>query len=162
MGTGGEAVIEVERLEEPKDDARALVDELEAELSAEYPPENRHGFDIARLFRPGVVFFVARLDGNLVGCGGIAFRDGLAELKRMYVRPAARGRGVARAIIARLEEEARSRGLTRVVLETGDAQRAAIRFYERAGFTRCGAFAPYATMPPHAIERSVFLEKRIT
>ena len=154
-------MIEVEKLDAPTDDARALVDELEAELSAEYPSENRHGFDISRLFRPGVLFFVARLDGAPVGCGGIAFGNGLAELKRMYVRAGARGRGVARAIVARLENEARGRGVTRVVLETGDAQRAAVRFYELAGFSRCAAFPPYATMPPSAVKRSVFFEKRL-
>ena len=47
------------------------------------------------------------------------------------------------------------------VLETGDAQRAAIRLYERAGYTRCAAFGPYAAMPLHAIEHSVFFEKRL-
>ena len=79
----------------------------------------------------------------------------------MYVRPSARGRGVARAILARLESEAAARGVARVTLETGDAQRAAIRFYECAGFTRCGAFGAYAAMPPGAVERSVFFEKGI-
>ena len=79
----------------------------------------------------------------------------------MYVRPAFRGRGVAAAILTRLEQEARLRGVPRVVLETGDAQLPAIRFYERAGFTRCPAFGVYATMPPPAIERSVFFQKRI-
>jgi putative acetyltransferase len=77
----------------------------------------------------------------------------------MYVRPQARGRGVAQAILSRLEEEAGRRGEKRVVLETGDAQLAAIRFYERAGFARCGAFGAYMTMPPIAVERSLFFEK---
>ena len=79
----------------------------------------------------------------------------------MYVRPPARGRGVARGILRRLEEEARARGMRRVVLETGDAQHAAIRFDERAGFARCGAFGAYAAMPPSAVQRSVFFEKKL-
>lgn len=153
--------IQLERLLSPTDDARALVDELEAELSAEYPPENRHGFDIERLFLPGVLFFIARLGGEAVGCGGIAFGDAFAELKRMYVRPQARGRKVAEAVLARLEAEAAARGITRITLETGDAQRRAIRFYERSGFTRCGAFGAYAAMPPGSIGRSVFFEKHL-
>ena len=124
-------------------------------------PEQRHGLNIDAIFQPHIAFFIARLDGEPVGCGGIAFEDGFAELKRMYVRPAARGCGVARAIVSRLEEEARRRGISRLTLETGDAQIAAMRFYERAGFTRCGAFGDYAKMPPPAIVRSVFLEKRI-
>src|SRR5688500_8827918 len=150
--------IVLEQVAAPTDDARALIEELDAELNGEYPPEQRHGFSIARLFQPGVLFFIARLDGNAVGCGGVAFEDGLAEVKRMYVRPQARGRKVAQIILTRLEEEPRARGASRLVLETGDVRHAAIRLYERAGFTRCAAFGAYATMPPHAIERSVFFE----
>jgi putative acetyltransferase len=153
--------IEVQRVEAPTDDARALVNELETELSRHYPPENRHGYNIVRLFQPNVRFFIARQGGAPVGCGGIAFEDGFAELKRMFVRPDARGSGVARAIVRRLEEEAAARGVTRLTLETGDAQVAAIRFYEREGFTRCAAFGVYATMPPASTQRSVFFEKWI-
>ena len=151
----------IERVEAATDDARALLAELDAELNAEYPSENRHGLSVARLFQPHVAFFIARLDGLAAGCAGVAFEDGFAEVKRMYVRPTARGRGVAAALLARLEAEARSRGVTQLVLETGDAQRAALRFYERSGFTRRTAFGPYAAMPPKAVMRSVFFEKPI-
>ncbi len=151
----------VERVETPTDDARLLIGELEAELSGSYSAEQRHGLSLVRVFQPNVVFFIARLDGKAAGCGGVSFDDGLAEVKRMYVRPSARGRNVAQTILTRLEEEARDRGGIRLVLETGDAQHAAIRFYEREGFTRCDAFAAYAKMPPAAIARSVFFEKRI-
>jgi len=151
----------LEHMEAPTDDARVLIDELDAELSGLYTPEQRHGLSIARVFQPSVLFFIARLDGEPVGCGGIAFEDGVAEVKRMYVRPQARGRNVGQAILTRLEEESRARDVSRLTLETGDAQHAAIRFYERAGFTRCAAFGVYATMPARAIERSVFFEKRI-
>ena len=153
--------VEVEHLDAPTDDTRELLGELDAELNGEYAPENRHGLSIDRLFQPGVSFFVASMDGAAVGCGGIAFCDGFAELKRMYVRPHARGRGVARAIVARLEEEARAHGIARLALETGDAQLAAIRFYEGAGFTRCTAFGTYASMPPGATARCIFFEKPI-
>ena len=153
--------IVIEWVDAPTDDARALIGELDAELGAAYAPEQRHGLSVARVFRPGLAFFVARLDGEAAGCGGVAFADGFAEVKRMYVRPGARGRGVARAILARLEDEARARGVARLTLETGDAQQAAMRFYERAGFGRCAAFGDYATMPPGAIGRSVFFEKAI-
>lgn len=151
----------LEHITAPTDDARALIGELDAELGAAYPPEQRHGLSVTRLFQPGVAFLVARLDGEAVGCGGVAFGDGLAEVKRMYVRPSARGRNVAGAILGRLEEEALARGVGRLVLETGDVQHAAVRFYERAGFTRCAAFGAYATMPPEAVQRSVFFEKQI-
>jgi putative acetyltransferase len=107
------------------------------------------------------MFFLARLEGKPAGCGGVAFDDGFAEVKRMYVRRPARGRNVAQAVLARLEHEARERGYKRLTLETGDAQHAAIRFYERAGFTRCAPFGAYAAMPTPSIERSVFFEKQI-
>ena len=151
----------IEHITAPSDDARGLIGELDAELSGEYEPEQCHGLSVERVFQHGVLFFIARLDREAVGCGGVAFDDGLAEVKRMYVRPRARGRGVAQAIVARLEHEARARGAGRLVLETGDVRHAAIRFYERAGFTRCGVFGAYATMPRRAIERSVFFEKQI-
>lgn len=154
--------IKVEQCMEATEEIRLLIAELDAELNAAYVPENRHGFAIEQLFRSDVMFFVARLGMEPVGCGGVAFLpDGSAEMKRMYVRPAARGRKVAGAIMARLEQEAAAHGVTRMVLETGDAQRAALRFYARAGFTRCDAFGPYAAMPPSAIAHSVFFEKWI-
>jgi putative acetyltransferase len=151
----------LEHVEAPTDDVQLLIGELDAELSGHYSSVQRHGLSIARIFQPGVMFFIARQDGEPVGCGGIAFDDGLAELKRMYVRPQARGRDIAQAILARLEAEAHARGVTRLVLETGDAQLAAIRFYERSGFNRCAAFGAYTTMPASTIERSVFFEKGI-
>jgi putative acetyltransferase len=151
----------IEHLPAVTDDARALLAELDAELCAAYEPQQRHGLSLERLFRPAVRFFVARLDGAAVGCGGVAFEDGLAEVKRMYVRPSARGRGFAQAILARLEAEARARGVPRLVLETGNAQHAAIRLYGRAGFTRCAAFGAYAAMATGAIEYSVFFEKHL-
>jgi putative acetyltransferase len=151
----------LEHVAAPTDDACLLLGELDAELNDAYPPENRHGLSLARLFQSHVMFFVARLDGDPVGCGGVAFENGLAEVKRMYVRPRARGQGVARTILARLEAEARARGVTCLFLETGDVQHAAIRLYERAGFTRCAAFGAYVAMPSDAIEHSVFFEKRI-
>jgi putative acetyltransferase len=151
----------VEHVRSATHDARSLVAELDALLNADSPPENRHGYSIERIFQPGVLFFIARLDGEAVGCGGVAFADGFAEVKRMYVRPPARGRNVATALLKRLEDEARGRGVRRLVLETGDNRYAAIKFYEREGFTRCGPFGPYLVMEPRAIAQSVFFEKQI-
>ena len=138
-----------------------LVDELERELSLNYPAEQRHGLKLHALFEPHIRFFVARKDGEAVACGGIALFGDFAELKRMYVRPGARGQGAADAIIARLTAEAKNAGLHVLRLETGTAQQAAIRFYARHGFAICDAFDPYASMLPHSIAGSVFMEKRI-
>src|SRR5215467_5931338 len=153
--------IAIELVSSPSAEVRSLVTELEEILSAEYPPEQRHGLRLEALFQPHIRFFVARVDGVAVGCGGLALFDDFAEVKRMYVREGARGRGVADAVLARLEDEARATGLDVLRLETGDRQFAALRFYERAGFHRCAAFGDYATMPPASIATSVFFEKRL-
>ncbi len=74
-------------------------------------------------------------DGTAVCSGGIKrFDEGIAEIKRMYVVPDARGLGVARALLARLEDEARRSGLLTVRLDTGDRQPGAQRLYARAGY----------------------------
>src|SRR5471032_1002521 len=137
MGRGD---ITVELAPAATDEVRVLVDELEQVLAAEYPPEQRHGLALDAIFQPHIRFFVARLDGAAVGCGGVAFLAGFAEVKRMYVRDAARGRGVAPALLARIEREAREAGVALLRLETGTAQHAALRFYEREGFRPCAAF----------------------
>ena len=157
--TGGSAPISMELALAPTDEVRALVSELEAILAAEYPPEQRHGLALEAIFQPHIRFFVARLEGDAVGCGGVALFDGFAELKRMYVREAVRGRGLASALLARLEAAAREAGLPVLRLETGTNQLAALRFYEREGFRRCAAFGDYTAMPPQAIATSIFMEK---
>jgi putative acetyltransferase len=146
----------------PHDAVRLLIAELEGILSAEYPRENRHGLPLEAIFQPHVRFFVAMLDDAPAGCGGVALLDGFAEVKRMYVRPAARGLGVARAILARLEAETRAAGLSILRLETGDKQIDALRLYRRYGFTECPPFGDYAALPPHILATSIFLEKPVT
>lgn len=95
------------------------------------------------------VFLIARgEDGAALGCGGLrGLGPGVAEIKRMYVRPAARGTGVSVAILRALETEAINRGVRRLVLETGPAQPEAIRFYEREGYHRIENFGPYRGEP---------------
>jgi putative acetyltransferase len=153
--------VSLERVTAATDELRTLIGELEQVLSAEYPPEQRHGLKLDALFQPHIRFYLARQDGAALGCGGVALFPAFAEVKRMYVRPAARGRGLAQAMLARIEQDARGAGLTLLRLETGIAQLDALRLYERWGFRGCGAFPPYDAMPPHAIATSVFMEKRL-
>jgi putative acetyltransferase len=143
------------------DEVRALVGELDQVLSAEYPPEERHGLAPDAIFQSHIRFFLARLNGAAVGCGGVALFADYAEVKRMYVRDAARGHGVAHSLLIHIEQWTRESGLDLLRLETGVRQFAALRLYERAGFQRCAAFGPYAGMPPRSIATSVFLEKRL-
>jgi putative acetyltransferase len=145
----------------PNDAVRLLIGELEDVLAAEYPPENRHGLPLEAIFQPHVRFFVATLDGAPAGCGGVALFDGFAEVKRMYVRPAVRGQGIARAILDCIEAETRAANLPVLRLETGDRQVDALRLYRRYGFTDCPPFGDYAVLPPNTIAASIFLEKPI-
>jgi putative acetyltransferase len=143
------------------DEVRALIAELDRTLAAEYTPDQRHGLALEAIFQPHIRFFLARLDGAAVGCGGVALFADFAEVKRMYVRDAVRGRGVAQALLTRIETTAREAGLSLLRLETGERQPAALKFYARAGFRPCAAFGDYTAMPPQAIATSVFMEKRL-
>src|SRR5882724_10738392 len=100
--------LRIEAAPNATDEVRALVGELETVLAAEYPPEQRHGLALDAIFQPHIRFFLARLHGTAVGCGGVALFSDFAEVKRMYVRDGARRQGVADAILARIEEQVRS------------------------------------------------------
>jgi putative acetyltransferase len=143
----------------PTREAAELLAELDQVLDAAYEPEQRHGLSIEQLFQPGIRFFMVRLDDEPVGCGGVALYGDYAEVKRMYTREAARGRGIGKALLARIEAEARNAGLRVLRLETGIEQAAAIGLYQRWGFRRCGKFGHYAQLHPHRITASVFYEK---
>lgn len=151
----------IERVNSITGDVRALIFELDAGLAVAYPPEQLHGLTLNSLFEPHVQFFIARLGDAAVGCGGVAFFDGFAEVKRMYVREAARGDGVAQALLAHIEDVTRNAGILLLRLETGVRQPAAIRLYERVGFRSCAAFGPYTSMAPSAIKNSLFYEKHL-
>ena len=151
----------IERVGAPTPEVVELLDGLNEALSVGYAPDQRHALSLDQLFQPGVRFFLARSDGVPVACGGVAFLDGFAEVKRMYARPSVRGTGVAMAVLRRLEEEARGAGETILRLETGIHQHEALRFYEKAGFKRRGAFGDYLRKPPHTIATSVFFEKSL-
>ncbi len=144
------------------DEVRALISELDRTLAAVYSPEQRHGLALDAIFQPNLRFFLARLNGMAVGCGGVALFADFAEVKRMYVREAARGRGVAQALLTRIETTVREAGLGLLRLETGERQPAALKLYARAGFQPCEAFGAYAAMPPQAVVTSVFMEKPLT
>lgn len=138
-------------------DVRELIAELDAYQGALYPPESNHGIDVQALMRPQVLFAVARDEtGAAVGCGAIVLAADHGELKRMYVKPAQRGRSIAAQVLQFLEAQVRARGLPQVLLETGPYQPEALRFYEKSGYTRRGPFADYWNDP-----LSVFMEKTL-
>ena len=89
--------VTIERVSVATDEIRQLVAELDRALTGPYLPEQHHYLPFERLFDNNVRFFAARIDGVAVGCGGLAFYDGFAEVKRMFTQPTARRRGVAAA-----------------------------------------------------------------
>ena len=144
----GPISVEVEPFDSP--DARRLVAALDEGLSRLYPASQRFGPNFKAHHATGGrgTFVLARVGGEAAGCGGLLPLDsGAAEVKRMYVRPELRGQGVARAVLARLVEDARKLGATRLVLETGVHQHEAIRLYERAGFLAVECWGEYSGVP---------------
>jgi putative acetyltransferase len=109
-----------------------------------YPAESCYLLDIGELEAPGVSVVVARSGSEAVGMAALVERgDGTAELKRMFVRADARGRGIASGILSAIEETARSRAVTLLQLETGPLQLEAIGLYEKHGYRRIPNFGKY-------------------
>ena len=96
---------------------------------------------------PAGVFLVATLHSEAVGCGGLKFHDGApAEVKRMWVAPAARGLGLGRRLLTELEAHAAAHGVTVLRLETNGTLAEAISLYHSSGYQEVAAFSdePYA------------------
>lgn len=154
--------ISVERELALTSDVRSLIYELDSELAVAYPPEQMHGLSLKTLFESHVQFFLARMDDAPVGCCGVAFFDGFAEVTRMFVRKSARGTGVAQQLLARVEDATREAGLPLLRLEAGVRQPAALRLYESVGFRPRTIFGRYADLQPAAIKNSLFYEKAVS
>lgn len=137
--------------------AQALAAELKRELLGRYEGrEGSGGEPPASDFEPpDGAFLVGFEDGEPIACGGLCRYDATtAEIRRMYVTPPARGRGLSRAVLAGLEQEGRALGYQAVRLETGYRQREAIGLYESAGYRPVERYGPYVED-----ERSVCFEK---
>ena len=140
-------------------DVRRLTTDQQVEVRARYGGKDEPGAhpsadDVA------LVLVARDDDGTALGCGALRqLADGAAEVKRMYVVPAARGRGVSKAVLAGLEAAARDRGWTTLRLETGPLQPEAIGLYAGSGWSRIAAFGAYAGDPDATA--SLFFEKRL-
>lgn len=127
---------------------RELIAELDAYLYSLYPAENVYALDIASLCHPSVFFAVVRdTTGTPIGCGAIVIKPEYGEIKRVYVRPQARGQGVARRLMESLEAKAVQNGSRTFMLETGPTQPEALTLYERMGYQCCGPFGDYPDDP---------------
>lgn len=155
MTNGFMIEIKLETPDQPE--VHALLAASDAYMANLYPPESNHLLDVGALMRPEVQFLVARLEGRAVGCGAIVdSKEGWAELKRMYVAPAARGRNVGRLLLRKLEALAAAAGITRLRLEMGVSQPEALALYRSAGFLGIEPFGSYQPDP-----LSLFMEKVI-
>lgn len=150
-------MITVSRETPRQDDVVALIHQSDALMQSLYPADSNHLVDVEALARPQVHFFVAREDGRALGCGAFVLGDaGTAEMKRVFVDPAARGKGVARLLMEVLEREAAKSGVITMQLETGIKQPEAVALYRRFGYVECGPFGNYKPDP-----LSLFMEKRL-
>jgi putative acetyltransferase len=136
-------------------DAIALIAELDAYQSSLYPPESHHALDLTSVAAEQVLFVIARDGaGQAVGCGAIVLMPEYGEIKRMYVRPEQRGRGIARQVLHTLEAAAAQADCRMLKLESGPSQPEALALYARCGYESCGKYGDYTDDP-----LSVFMQK---
>lgn len=130
-------------------DAQALCAAQQAEMLELYDGEADIGpmRDAPMFVPPRGVFLVVRDDdGTALACGGVTrfvHDEAKGELKRMYVIPTARGRGLGRLVLDELERQARALGLASLVLETGDRQEPALGLYSASGYAPIPCYPPY-------------------
>lgn len=131
------------------EDARRLIRDLDEDLLRRYPDLKAvHGLHPRDLTDPDFTFLIARIDGLAVGCGALrGLNPRIGEVKRMFVSPEFRGRGIARRILEALESRARELGHETVRLETGIGQHEAIGLYRSTGYSEIAAFGEYAGNP---------------
>jgi putative acetyltransferase len=145
-------------IESPRQaDVGRLIEALDVYQSGLYPAESNHFIDVDALAGPSMRFFVARRDGQALGCAALRIDPaGWGELKRMFVSPEARGLKLGRRLLDRIEEEARREALGCLRLETGIHQPEALGLYRAAGYVEREAFGEYSPDP-----LSVFMEKSL-
>jgi GNAT superfamily N-acetyltransferase len=141
------------------EEARRLIDEYAASLGIDlsFQDIHREMGDLPREYSPpGGAFLLAVERGHAVGCVGLrrlSERDG--EIKRLYVVPACRGRGIARELAERIVAAARKLGYSRLLLDTLPTMREAQALYRSLGFKPT---APYRFNP---VEGTVFMELQL-
>jgi GNAT superfamily N-acetyltransferase len=139
-------VIEPHRFDDPV--AARLIEELQTEYLARYGTPDETPIEEGEFDPPTGLFLVGLLDGDPgAAAGWRRLRRGLGEIKRMYVAERARGRGLARLMLARLESTLAAEGYARVVLMTGLAQPEAIALYESSGYLPGDSYGVYAGEP---------------
>lgn len=137
-------------------EGRALVAASQTALEEVFPPEHIFTFSPEELATPDVAFLVARDGGGPLGCVAMVDCGDYVEVKRLFVPREGRGRGLAKALMAALEDRARAAGKAHVRLETGNELVAAVALYRAFGYQVRGPFGDYPDHPA-----SLFMEKRL-
>lgn len=142
---------------DPRDpQATALLRQSHALMQSLFEPEENHFLDIDDLCVPSIHFFIAREDMKTLGCVALANKGDYGEIKSMFVDPRARGKGIAHRLMRKVEEDARTQGLTTIKLETGDKLTQAHSLYKAHGYVDCAPFGDY-----EANKTSIFMTKAI-
>ena len=146
------------KLEPPRQpEVLRLMDMSNAYMASLYPAESNHMVDIDTLEKPTVSFFVARNEGQIVGCCAVFDAgDGTGEIKRMFVDPQARGLKIGQLMMDAIIARGRELRLGAIRLETGISQPEAIGLYRKTGFVEIEPFAPYKPDP-----LSMFMELKL-
>ena len=128
-------------------DASRLIAEVQQEYVVRYGGPDGTPVDPAGFTPPAGLFLVGYVDGVPVASGGWRSHGDEAEIKRMYVAPAVRNRGLARQLLAELERTAAAAGHRRIILESGSRQPEAVALYRSSGYTQVPPFGHYANAP---------------
>ncbi|OWQ93763.1 GNAT family N-acetyltransferase [Roseateles aquatilis] len=153
--------MQIQALDPHSPAAMSLLAQSDAYMAALYPSESNHLEDPHSLAQPQVRFIGVWLAEWLAACGAVKVVDDddgpYGEIKRVFVQPQFRGRGLSKVLMEELEAHLRAQGIDLVRLETGVHQPEALKLYETLGYDRRSPFGRYAEDP-----LSVFMEKRLT
>lgn len=139
------------------DDAARLIEGSEAALREHYAEDECFSFTAAELDKPDIMFFVARIDTQAVGCVALVNYESYGEIKRLYVPNLERGKGIAKRLMDHIEDYAQRVNLPLMRLETGEELAAAVAIYKQRGYHIRGPFGDYEAHPA-----SLFMEKALS
>ncbi len=151
-------MIDIREADPGAEDLRPIIEAHLAHSWDATPQTSNHTLDVDALREPGIRFWALYEAGRALGCGALKFLpDGTAEVKSVHILAEARGRGLARVVMAHLADLARTEGVSALVLETGAAHLteydAARRLYEALGYSYCGPIFGYDPDPNSAFMR---------
>ena len=105
---------------------------------------------------PEGCLLIAEIKGSPIGCVALrSFKPGICEMKRLFVKPEGRGKGIGRALAKKIIQEAKNKGYHKMLLDTGDFMVAAQSLYSSLGFKTADQ---YYDVPAEVLKRTVFME----